>query len=585
MRLLALSISIFVVLLHIHPAAAQLQGQWTATGSMQSAREAGAQLTLAGGALAVGGVDNSGNILAAAELYSARTGLWTATGSLQTARETFAAVLLTSGKVLVAGGLGTGGTVLASAELYDPATGAWTPAGALSVPRFGHTATLLKNGKVLVTGGCTVAGCGALTGVSELYDPVANAWSTSGSLNTARTNHSAVRLKSGQVLVIDGYGAGVLSSCELYNPATGTWSNAASTNSARELHATTMLRDGKVLVTGGVVSKYPMSSAELYDPAGNTWTATGGMTVGRYGHTSVLLSDGTVLVAGGEGQSISCGKDCAAYIPTASAEIFTEAANGFAATTPLNRALAYHSASVLSTGRALTAGGEGYNVYCCQVVADAEIYTPLTLTFSASSLSFGVLQIGLTSPMQTITVSNRSAHPSAFTLIAASGDYAETNTCPASLGPGQSCAIAVTFAPTAAGLRAGAVTLRDNDPGSPVQSIALAGTGEPTTLGLVPDSLNFGSVLVGSAVSLSATLVNDGAAPVTLTAIGLKPTGKTYTQTNDCPTTLNVQQSCTFNISFAPPDVFTYKSVLSVTSTGGGAASVQSSGTGIGNGG
>ena len=350
------------VLAGIQPLPAQVQGQWTGTGAMQSTRELDAQVRLISGrVLAMGGVDNSNTILSSAEVYNPGPGTWTLTGSMSAARNLFPAVVLTSGKVLVAGGLGTGGAVLAGAELYNPTTGIWSSAGELSVARFGHTATLLQNGKVLVAGGCTTNNCNADTAVSELYDPTSNSWSKTGSLNTARYYHAAVRLNSGKVLVIAGSTGGATNSCELYDPSEGTWSNAASTTTARFYHAATLLADGKVLVTGGAISRYPLNSAELYNPSTNAWALTGSMTTGRYAHTATLLTDNTVLVAGGEGQSISCGKACTSYIPTAKADIYNEAAGKFTATSSLSRARAYHSATLLGTGRVLVDGGVGYN--------------------------------------------------------------------------------------------------------------------------------------------------------------------------------------------------------------------------------
>jgi Galactose oxidase, central domain len=55
--------------------------------------------------------------------------------------------------VLVVGGGDTFGSVLASAELYDPASRAWTVTGSLNTARYQHTATLLQNRMVLVAGG------------------------------------------------------------------------------------------------------------------------------------------------------------------------------------------------------------------------------------------------------------------------------------------------------------------------------------------------------------------------------------------------------------------------------------------------
>ena len=72
------------------PLAGQVQGQWTTTGSMQSAREFDAQVRIAGGTLlAAGGYDGSGNILGSAEVYSVKSGKWTFTGSMADAREAF----------------------------------------------------------------------------------------------------------------------------------------------------------------------------------------------------------------------------------------------------------------------------------------------------------------------------------------------------------------------------------------------------------------------------------------------------------------------------------------------------------------
>jgi hypothetical protein len=576
-----LSCAVFAVAM-LQPAYAQVQGQWTSTGTMQTGRERNAQVRVAGGKiLSIGGADKSGNILNSAEVYSPTSGKWTLTGSMAQARDSFPAVVLTNGKVLVSGGVGTGNVILSSAELYDPTTGAWSSAGSLSVARAAHTANLLPGGKVLVTGGCIALTCSPATAVSELYDPTSNTWSTTGSLNTARYLHTAVLLKTGKVLAVGG--AGPLSSCELYSPTTGKWTNAASTNAGRYLNTTTLLADGKVLVAGGANGKYPVKSAEIYDPTATTWTLTGNMKSGRYAHTAALLPDSTVVVAGGVGQSISCGKVCTGYIPFSKVEVYNQAVGTFTDAPSLSQPLAYHSMTLLSTGRALESGGLGVTSTCCVVESTASFYTPLTLTFSASSLNFGLLQIGLTSPSQTVTVTNVSGHSVDFTSIVSSGDYAQTPTCPTTMTAATSCTITITFTPTKTGTRSGAVILKDNSPGSPTQTISLTGTGETLALGYTPAPMNFGNILVGSSATLSATLTNDGAASVNLTGFAISPADGTYTQINNCPGTLGVQQTCTFQITFTPPDVFTYQATLSVTNSAGAAASLPLSGTGLNN--
>jgi hypothetical protein len=83
-----------------------------------------------------------------------------------------------------------------------------------------------------------------------------------------------------------------------------------------------------------------------------------------------------------------------------------------------------------------------------------------------------------------VTIGNPSGTPFGITSIkvagADPGDFAETNTCPvspATLAPGATCSITVTFTAAASGKRSGKIELTDTVPGSP-QSITLTGSGK-----------------------------------------------------------------------------------------------------------
>jgi Galactose oxidase, central domain len=124
-----------------------------------------------------------------------------------------------------------------------------------------------------------------------------------GSLNTARFDHTATLLPNGMVLVAGGGGVtgfGPSASAELYDSASGTWTATGSLNNGRQDHTATLLPNGMVLIAGGTdVNGNTSASAELYDPGSGIWTATGSLNTARFNHTATLLPNGMVLVAGG----------------------------------------------------------------------------------------------------------------------------------------------------------------------------------------------------------------------------------------------------------------------------------------------
>ena len=105
-----------------------------------------------------------------------------------------------------------------------------------------------------------------------------------------------------------------------------------------------------------------------------------------------------------------------------------------------------------------------------------------------------------------VTATTVSGHPVKFSTIGKSGDYVQTNTCPVTLAAGQNCTITVTFQPTAAATRNGAVTLTDNSPGNRAQTIALSGIGAAHAITPLPGSLSFPAQNPGTRTSPGITL-------------------------------------------------------------------------------
>lgn len=377
-----LLVAAFAVLLlgtfTIIPTQAAGSGTWTITGSLLTARANHTATLLQNGKVLVA----SGT---SAELYDSSTGVWTTTGDLHTSRSAHTATLLQNGQVLVTGGFGVvnGQYVgLTSAELYDPSAGTWTTTGDLRTGRINATATLLQNGQVLVAGGYYLQNSSVAIAVAsaELYNPATGTWTTTGSMSTSREFHTATLLQNGQVLVAGGVFTdstgsqfGYLSSAELYNPATGTWAITGSMSTTRSQHTATLLQNGQVLVAAGTNLCCILSSAELYNPSTGTWATTGSLSTARYNHTATLLTNGQVLVAGGETlDNYGC------PIVFSSAELYNPGTGVWTTTGSLNQARDSHTATLLSNGQVLVAGGS-YAVPDCvsfSTLTSAELYTP-----------------------------------------------------------------------------------------------------------------------------------------------------------------------------------------------------------------
>ena len=364
--------------------------EFSATGSMKEARQlASATLLEDGRVLVVGGNygDNLSTDLAAvpsAELYDPATGKFTVTGSPHMSGFPITSVLLKSGRVLVIGCDPSGSCLSSLADVYDPSTGLFTAAGPITGSCVYCTATLLNDGRVLIGRGADLL---LHTQPSLLFDPATDTFATTGSMTIARTGHTATLLSDGRVLIAGGSDGTTsrLASAELYDPRTGTFSPTGSMATVRNGHTATLLSDGRVLIAGG--SSYTtgdlstlksLASAELYDPKTGTFSPTGSMTIDRAGQTATLLSDGRVLIAGGDNSRfIAGGNDGTGDIIVgnvlALAELYDPKTGTFKPTGPMTSARIDQTATLLSDGRVLIVGGSDSSG---NPLSSAELYQP-----------------------------------------------------------------------------------------------------------------------------------------------------------------------------------------------------------------
>jgi hypothetical protein len=94
---------------------------------------------------------------------------------------------------------------------------------------------------------------------------------------------------------------------------------------------------------------------------------------------------------------------------------------------------------------------------------------------SPGSLTFGNTVVGSTATAQTVTVSNSGTAPATVSAVSVTGDFAQTGNC-TTIAVGGSCAVTVSFTPTASGTRTGTLTVTSNANNSPT-TVTLSGSG------------------------------------------------------------------------------------------------------------
>ena len=207
-------------------------------------------------------------------------------------------------------------------------------------------------------------------------------------------------------------------------------------------------------------------------------------------------------------------------------------------------------------------------------VAPGAGLAPGTLTFAGEL-------VGTASTPQIITLTNTGNASLTISNIAItganSGDFAQTNTCPASpatLAAQANCSISVIFKPSVTGNRAASVTITDNASGSP-QGVSLTGTGIAPTVTLAPTSLNFANQLLTTTSSAQTiTLTNRGTATLNIASIAIAGANSgDFAQTNACPASsakLAAGANCTISVTFTPSVTGNRTASVSITDDASG---------------
>jgi hypothetical protein len=243
--------------------------------------------------------------------------------------------------------------------------------------------------------------------------------------------------------------------------------------------------------------------------------------------------------------------------------------NDFTVTNACGNSLNPHSACALNIAFAPRSIGQAAGVltisdqYRSQSVAlmGTGVAPPGVSLSPIDALSFPATGVGQSALPRTITLTNNGGLPLQLQGTALTGDFAMlpgSNTCGATLAPANACTFQIIFAPTAAGVRSGALTVTDSAPNSP-QTLRL--TGSAIDFALSPDGETTVTVASGQnavfPLLLTPSAALDGTATLACAGVPLNA-------------------ACEITPASIPLDAVSTVSVVVLTGVPGGASTAKS---------
>jgi hypothetical protein len=205
------------------------------------------------------------------------------------------------------------------------------------------------------------------------------------------------------------------------------------------------------------------------------------------------------------------------------------------------------------------------------------------LTVSPTSLDFGSVRTGNTSPEQSVTVRNTGLAPlTDFAGGGVSPPFSAGQTCAPAVAPGGSCQYVFSFSPTAAGTFK-ATSNSSTNAGS--FSIDLQGRGRTGLFGsgqqVTPRGIDFGPVGVGTTIGPRAVNITNQSFFSAITGFAGGGVDAPFSASQNCAPALGPGQTCQYFFTFSPTAAGTFTTTSNSTNSAG-SFSIALRGTGVG---
>lgn len=179
------------------------------------------------------------------------------------------------------------------------------------------------------------------------------------------------------------------------------------------------------------------------------------------------------------------------------------------------------------------------------------------IAMSPTTLSLGAINVGSTSAVQKITLTNTGNADFSLGAVRASGadtiDFQVKSTCESKVAAGKACDITVVFAPKSPGEKTAAITIAGEAIGSPTTT-KLSGTGVGSKLNVSTPRLAYAEQATATqSTPQSVTLSNGGNATLSFSKISLTgPNATDFNQSNNCNSNLAPGANCTVTVTYKP---------------------------------